>query len=134
MSDKHNKQIIKRKYYKPLDWICKSVFLNFKIYDDFTCIDSKLFFHKSEISKKSNLLLNGHELHTLNFKIIYVFKNKMNKVKKLNPNSDYLIIKVPTDCVKLIIKSTVKLNPKINTSLEGFYESNHMFCTQCEPE
>ena len=134
MSDKKNKQIIKRKSFKPLEWVCKSIFLNLKIYDDFTIVESKLFFDKSKISKKGNILLNGNNLNTLKFKIIYVFKNKINKVKKLNPNSDYLVIKVPTDCVKLIIKSTVKLNPKINTSLEGFYESNHMFCTQCEPE
>ena len=134
MSEKKNKQIIKRKSFKPLEWVCKSIFLNLKIYDDFTIVESKLFFDKSKISKKGNILLNGNNLNTLKFKVIYVFKNKINKVKKLNPNSDYLVIKVPTDCVKLIIKSTVKLNPKINTSLEGFYESNHMFCTQCEPE
>ena len=134
MSDKKNKQIIKRKSFKPLEWVSKSIFLNLKIYDDFTIVDSKLFFDKSRISKKGNILLNGNNLNTLKFKVIYVFKNKINKVKNLNPNSDYLVIKVPTDCVKLIIKSTVKLNPKINTSLEGFYESNHMFCTQCEPE
>ena len=134
MSDKKNKQIIKRKSFKPLEWVCKSIFLNLKIYDDFTIVESKLFFDKNKISKKGNILLNGNNLNTLKFKVIYIFKNKINKVKKLNPNSDYLVIKVPTDCVKLIIKSTVKLNPKINTSLEGFYESNHMFCTQCEPE
>ena len=134
MSDKKYKQIIKRKSFIPLEWVCKSIFLNLKIYDDFTIVESKLFFDKSKISKKGNILLNGNNLNTLKFKVIYVFKNKINKVKKLNPNSDYLVIKVPTDCVKLIIKSTVKLNPKINTSLEGFYESNHMFCTQCEPE
>ena len=134
MSDKKNKQIIKRKSFKPLEWVCKSIFLNLKIYDDYTIVESKLFFDKSKISKKGNILLNGNNLNTLEFKVIYVFKNKINNEKKLNPNSDYLVIKVPTDCVKLIIKSTVKLNPKINTSLEGFYESNQMFCTQCEPE
>ena len=58
----------------------------------------------------------------------------MNKVLLLNPNSNLIVIKVPSNCNKLIIKSSVKLNPKINTSLEGFYESNNMFCTQCEPE
>ncbi len=134
MRDKLNKKIIKRKYYKPLDWICKSVFLNFKIYDDFTFVDSKLFFYKNEISKSSNLLLNGYELHTLKFKIIYIFKNQKNKIEILNSTSNNLNIKIPSNCYKLIIKTSVKLNPKLNTSLEGFYESNDMFCTQCEPE
>ena len=134
MNDKKNKKIIKRQSFKHLNWICKNIFLNFKIYDDFTIIESKLFLDKSEISKNGNLVLNGNQLNTLKFKIIYIFQKNRNKVKFLNPNSNNLSIKVPNNCNKLIIKSTVKLNPKLNTSLEGFYESNNMFCTQCEPE
>ena len=134
MNDKKNKKIIKRQSFKHLDWICKYIFLNFKIYDDFTIIESKLFLDKSEISKNGNLVLNGYQLNTLKFKIIYIFQKNKNKVKFLNPNSNYISIKVPNNCHKLIIKSTVKLNPKLNTSLEGFYESSNMFCTQCEPE
>ncbi len=134
MSVKKNKQLIKRKSFKPLDWICKSIFLDFKIHNHFTIVDSKLFFNKSEISKRGAILLNGYDLNTLKFKIIYIFENKNNKILSLNPNTNYLVIKVPIDCFKLIIKTSVKLNPKINTSLEGLYESNNMFCTQCEPE
>ena len=134
MSCKKNKQIVKRKFFKPLIWVCKSIFLNFKIYNDFTIVESKLFFYKREISKQGNLLLNGSKLNTLKFKIKFIFGNKKNQVKILNPNSDYLVIKVPSNCIRLIIKSSVKLNPKINSSLEGFYESNGMYCTQCEPE
>ena len=77
MSDKKNKQIIKRKSFKPLDWVCKSIFLNLKIYNDFTIVDSKLFFDKSKISKKGKILLNGDNLNTLKFEIIYIFKNKI---------------------------------------------------------
>ena len=60
-----NKQIIKRKSFKPLEWVCKSIFLNLKIYDDFTIVESKLFFDKSQISKSGNILLNGNNLNTL---------------------------------------------------------------------
>ena len=134
MNDKKNKKIIKRQSFKHLDWICKYIFLNFKIYDDFTIVESKLFLDKSEISKNGNLVLNGYQLNTLKFKIIYIFQNKKNKAKFLKPNSNNIAIEVPNNCHNLIIKSTVKLNPKINTSLEGFYESSNMFCTQCEPE
>ncbi len=134
MCDLNNKKLVKRKSFRPLDWVCRSIFLNFKIYNDFTIVDSKLFFNKSETSKRGNLILNGFKLNTLKFKIIYIFEDKKNKVSLLNPTSNYLVIRVPRNCYKLIIKSSVKLNPKTNTSLEGFYESNDMFCTQCEPE
>ncbi len=134
MSDKNNKKIIKRKSFKPLNWICNSIFLNFKIYNDFTVVESKLHFNKSNIYERGDLLLDGFKLNTLNFKIVYIFKNKKNLIKLLIPISDYLIIKVPYNCNKVIIKSSIKLNPKFNSSLEGFYESNSMYCTQCEPE
>ena len=134
MGQRNTKQIIRRKSFKHLDWICKSIFLNFKIYKDFTIVDSKLFFKKSETSESGVLLLNGYNLNTLKFKIIYILENTRNKVASLNPISNNLFIKVPSNCYKLIIKSSVKLNPKINTSLDGFYQSNDMFCTQCEPE
>ena len=134
MLDKNNKKIIKRHSFKYLDWVCKSIFLNFKIYDDFTVVESKLYLNKNIISERSNIQLNGFQLNTLKFKIIYIFKNKKNLVKLQNPVSNILIIKVPNNCYKVIIKSSVKLNPKLNSSLEGFYESNSMFCTQCEPE
>ena len=115
MSYKKNKQIVKSKSFKPLVWICKSIFLNFKIYCDYTIVESKLFFNKSKILKQGKLLLNGYKLNTLKFKIIYIFGNKKNQVKILNPNNDYLAIKVPSNCFSLIIKSSVKLNPKINS-------------------
>ena len=134
MNYRKNNKIIKRKSFRHLDWICKSIFINFKIYNDFTIVDSKLFFYKSEISKKSILLLNGYKLNTLKFKIIYIFENNKNKVLLLKPISNNLVIKVPSNCCKLIVKSSVKLNPKTNTSLDGLYESNDMYCTQCEPE
>ncbi len=134
MNDKKQTKIVKRVSYKPLDWICKSIFLNFKIFNDFTIVESKLSVDKNEISKKGNLFLNGYQLNTLKFKVIYIFKDKLNKIKTLNPDTDFLEIKVPSNCYKLIIKTVVKLNPKTNTALEGFYESNNMFCTQCEPE
>ena len=126
--------MVKRQSYKSLDWTCKKNFLNFKIYDDFTIVESKLFFEKNEISKRSLLLLNGNKLNTLKFKIIYISDKNKNNVLFTSPKSDKFVIKVPKNYNKLIIKTSVKLNPKTNTSLEGFYESNDMFCTQCEPE
>ena len=48
MNDKKQTKIVKRESYKPLDWICKSIFLNFKIFNDFTIVESKLFVDKNE--------------------------------------------------------------------------------------
>ena len=52
---------------------------------------------------------------------------------KIFINDELISIPIPDDVLKSnSIK--VKLLPKINSSLEGLYESNQMFCTQCEPE
>ena len=134
MRDSNNKKIIKRESFKNLDWVCKSIFLNFKIYDDFTVVESKLYFNKNKITGGSNLQLNGFQLNTIKFKILYIFNNKKNLVESLSPISDDLIIKVPSNCYKVIIKSSVKLNPKLNSSLEGFYGQILCFVLNVNPK
>ncbi len=130
-----NKQIINRKSYKSLNWLCKSIFLNFKIYDDVTIINSKLIFYKNKNSKNwKSLQLNGNKLSTLKFEINFIYKNNKNKSINLKPYNDLLVLDVPKECTKIIIKNSVKTNPKKNLSLEGLYETNNMLCTQCEPE
>ena len=134
MSRKKNK-IIKRTSYRPLEWLCENVFLNFNIFDDYTIIYSRLVFYKNRHSIKKNLLeLKGNKLKTLQLDIICIFKNYKNKVYSFIPSNDLFIFEAPKECYKIIVKSKVKTNPKINSSLEGLYESNNMFCTQCEPE
>jgi aminopeptidase N len=52
----------------------------------------------------------------------------------LTRRNEVLLLPIPVDAISIKILSKVKIYPKKNISLEGLYESNEMFCTQCEPE
>ena len=41
-----------------------------------------------------------------------------------------IYLKTPKNCEKIIIKSTVKIFPEKNSSLEGFYETKKIYSTQ----
>ncbi len=131
----------KRKDYKPLFWVPKTVFLNINIYDQFSIICSKILFEKNELylNKKSDLgnfiQLNGVDLETIKLEMIVdqgdVFEIDIDTLTKQN---EILLLPVPKGSFSVQISSEVKINPEDNSSLEGLYESNKMYCTQCEPE
>ena len=129
------KKFVNSNDYQPLDWLCKSVFLNFKIFKSYTTVHSKLFlFRNKNINNKIKyLILNGNQLKTIKFQIIYLFKDHITSIY-LKPKDEMIYLKTPKNCEKIIIKSTVKIFPEKNSSLEGFYETKKIYSTQCEPQ
>ncbi|MDC0457513.1 aminopeptidase N [Alphaproteobacteria bacterium] len=136
------RSIIKnRKDYKPLLWVPYNIFLDISIFDDFSLIKSEIFFKKNKlfINKKNDLNhyieLNGVNLETVYFSVIIDNDKPFNvDLDTLTRRNEVLLLPVPVDAFSIKILSKVKIYPKENISLEGLYESNEMFCTQCEPE
>ncbi|MDC1356946.1 aminopeptidase N [Pseudomonadota bacterium] len=136
------RSIIKnRKDYKPLLWVPNNIFLDISIFDDFSLIKSEIFFKKNKlfINKKNGLdhyiELNGVNLETVYFSVIIDNDKPFNiDLDTLTRRNEVLLLPVPVDAFSIKILSKVKIYPKENISLEGLYESNEMFCTQCEPE
>ena len=135
LEDNLNK-IVKRKDYRPLDWLCNKIFINFQIKKNFVIVKSKLYFKQniSDSSKNSYIFLHGKNLETLNSSINFKNKFEALNLKKYLSESNVVKINVPKNSRKVIFKSVVKIYPKNNYSLEGLYESNKMICSQCEPE
>ncbi len=136
MKQKATNTIVQRKNYKELEWKCNKVFLNFEIYSNFIILYSKLYFFKKSknISKPSFLLLNGKNLYTISSKINYKNKSYFLDLNKFKLDEETVSIRIPANVRFLTIKNIVKIFPKNNSSLEGIYESNGIFCSQCEPE
>ena len=133
--------IKKRKDYKPLFWLPKETYIEILIYNDFTIVKSKIIFqkNKSDLIKnyklKNTLELNGLDLITKKFLLIIDKLNtKSIEIDNLKKNNEVVSISIPSNAVSLKIITEVKVFPRDNSSLEGLYESNNMFCTQCEPE
>ena len=133
--------IKKRSDYKPLKWLPEDTNLEFLIFDDFTIVKSQITFKKNEsdliksYSLKNTIELNGLNLNTNKFLLIVdEIKTKNIKVDNMKQNNESVSISIPNNANFVKIITEVKIFPQDNNSLEGLYETNNMFCTQCEPE
>ncbi len=133
--------IKKRSDYKPLQWLPESTYLEFLIFDDFTIVKSRIMFKKNNYSLiekhnyKNSIKLNGIDLFTSKFLLIIdEIKTESIKIDNLEKNNEVVSVPIPSGANSVKIITEVKIFPRENSSLEGLYESNNMFCTQCEPE
>ncbi len=114
--------------YKEYPFEIRSISLNISIKNDYVEVVS-IYDIKSKSNHENSLILQGIDIE---IKCIEINDKTLGKdFYKLENNK--LIIKIEKICsFKLKIISTI--NPYINTSLEGLYESNNMLVTQCEAE
>ena len=112
MKNNSLKHVVKSGDYKPLDWFCHRIFLNFKIFDKFVLVESKLFFkaNKYKTNKSiSYLYLYGKELQTQSATINYGFKTIDKFIDQINLDKGVVKIKIPKATKNIIFKSKVKV-------------------------
>ena len=112
-------------YQKP-DFSIEHLYLTFELDDYKTCVTSQLEVNRETDSSKANLVLDGERL-----KLISVTLNK-----KLLKEGEYqlddktlTIFNVPDHFCLTVVN---EINPIENTSLEGLYKTDGIFCTQNE--
>lgn len=114
------------KDYTPAPYLAKQVNLSFNLLPGKTIVTSEVKYVKNPVGVSSDLVLDGEEQT-----IVSVAKNGV-------PLSDYTVadgqmtIASPGDEFTLTIVS--EINPEANTALEGLYQSQGTYCTQCEAE
>ena len=113
--------------YKPSDYQIDDVFLTFKLHPSKTIVISKMTIVPI---KKSNLFLNGIKLKLKDVKING--SNSISLTKIFDEGISFEASALPDKAFSIEI--TTEINPEANTSLEGLYLSNGMYCTQCEAE
>ena len=113
--------------YKPSDYQIDDVFLTFKLHPSKTIVISKMTIVPI---KKSNLFLNGIKLKLKDVKING--SNSISLTKIYDEGISFEASALPDKAFSIEI--TTEINPEANTSLEGLYLSNGMYCTQCEAE
>ncbi len=127
--------------YKPLLWIPNKTLLEISIFDKYTIVKSQITYKKNNVKDlyqtdfNSHLELNGENLVTLKFQLIIDNNPPENiKIDKLKKVDEAIQISVPSNSKIIKTITEVKIFPSKNNALEGIYQSNNMFCTQCEPE
>lgn len=133
MKDSQPKAIFLKDYQAPDYWIDQTN-LTFDLFEDHTLVTSALSIHRN-LEKKSDekqegrfpdLVLVGDDLELVSLEI------------DDKPFSDFTVeegfLKIVSPAEAFTLKTVCRIKPQENTSLEGLYKSNGMFCTQCEAE
>ncbi len=133
MKDAQPKSIFLKDYQAPDYWI-DTTDLTFELHEDHALVTSVLGVRRNDdrgegsCDEMPNLSLVGVELELVS---VFVDGNELAS-ESYTSGSDHLVLPVNSKAFEL--KVVTRIRPQENTSLEGLYKSNGMFCTQCEAE
>ncbi|MCP4042707.1 MAG: aminopeptidase N [Gammaproteobacteria bacterium] len=118
------------KNYTPPAYLLDAVELRFELNEEYTTVAATLKVRRNPdtVEKNPPLILEGQEV---------VLESLILNDEELSENryrveAERLVIENVPAAFTLNTKTRIK--PQENTSLEGLYRSNGMFCTQCEAE
>nr|WP_257294272.1 aminopeptidase N [Endozoicomonas sp. YOMI1] len=137
MKDSQPKAIYLKDYQAPDYWIDQTN-LTFDLFEDHTMVTSVLSIRRNldnpsasaakNASEKlfPELVLVGDDLELVSVEVddqpFLDFREEGGFLRIASPTEDFTL------------KTVCRIKPQENTSLEGLYKSNGMFCTQCEAE
>lgn len=116
------KKILLKDYLAPA-FAIESYYLDFNLGEETTRVLSRAQFIKT--GHERNLCLEGEDL-----KLLSLTLNGSTPRYELNKNG-LILFDVPE---KFVLQIETELKPQENSSLEGLYKSNGIFCTQCEAQ
>jgi len=111
--------------YAPPNWLVDDVHLTFHLHPTATRVLSRIAFRPNPDSADRSFRLDGAKLNLI---------RAMIDGQPVHPlvDAEGLTASVPN--AAFVWECEVEINPEANTSLEGLYMSNGMYCTQCEAE
>ncbi|WP_147106225.1 aminopeptidase N [Tateyamaria sp. syn59] len=118
-------QTIYLKDYAPFGYVVEEVHLTFDLAPSATRVMSRIRFAPNPDAKDTAFFLHGENLSLISAKI------DGDAVKPTLTDTG-LTCDVPN--VPFTWEAEVQIDPAANTALEGLYQSNGMYCTQCEAE
>ena len=113
--------------YTPTPYLIAQVHLEFTLHPTATRVKSRIDFVKNPAGKGGDLRLDGHDLKLLSARID-------GQPVDIAPDDTGLTIPAGRMGEKFTWECETEINPQDNTSLDGLYMSNGMYCTQCEAE
>jgi len=115
--------------YRPPMFLIPETALHFELYEDFTLVNATLrLVRNPESEERGALRLHGEGLELRELLI----DGEEPAAGSWRSDDQGLELDDPADTFEL--RTTVRIDPRANTALEGLYQSRGMFCTQCEAE
>ena len=132
MKEAQPKAIFLKDYQAPDYWI-DTTDLTFDLFEDHAIVTSQLAMRRNTDYSGGysgddcpELVLTGQDMELLSVHV------NGSEIRDYRQGADSLTLDVPAPEFQLTVVNRIK--PQDNTSLEGLYKSNGMFCTQCEAE
>lgn len=127
--DSNKPVAILREDYKPSDYLIDSINLTIDIHDDYTKVTSTLDVKLNGTADKlPPLVLDGEGLE---LKSVLLDHEEL-KEGQYELNKESLTLYPQSE--SFAVTTVVHIYPKNNTSLEGLYVAEGVYCTQCEAE
>lgn len=115
--------------YQPPAYRVTHAELTFDLDPAATRVKARLLMERhAEASADAPLVLNGEQLKLIS---LAIDKAPLDETAYQVDEESLRIGQVPE---RFVLESEVEIAPKDNTALEGLYQSNGMYCTQCEAE
>lgn len=113
------------KNYEEYPFDLANVFLDFDLYDDHAVVINRMHFDRKTAGE---LILFGQDLNLVNISL----NNEPLNIINYEITPEALIIK---ECPEqFVLEVTTLLKPQENSSLQGLYVTDDIFCTHCEAE
>ena len=106
-------------------YLVESVHLTFKLGATNTRVISRIAFRPNPDATSTEFFLHGEDLKFISAKI---------DGTPITPDLGATGLRYDAPRAPFIFEAEVEISPATNTSLEGLYMSNGMYCTQCEAE
>lgn len=128
MKDAQPRTIYLKDYRAP-DFFIDTTELRFELAEDHALVHSKLTLRRNAAADtQAPLQLDGQELELL---AVAIDDKPLLPEQYLLADEQMTIASVPNE---FQFSCTTRIKPQENTSLEGLYKSQSMFCTQCEAQ
>ena len=113
------------KDYAPFGWCIEHVDLTFDLHPTATRVTSRIAFRPNPATDDRTFFLHGENLTLIRAAI---------DGKEIAPDLVEGGLTCPVPDAPFTWEAEVEIDPESNTSLDGLYMSNGMYCTQCEAE
>ncbi|MBE87845.1 MAG: aminopeptidase N [Rhodospirillaceae bacterium] len=116
--------------YRPPEFLIDKVFLDVTLGEASTIVDTRLQMRRNANAENPDaaLTLDGAFLETLR---VAVDGNTLDdSTFALSENT----LKIKNLPASFVLETSVRIHPENNTTLEGLYKSDSIFCTQCEAQ
>ncbi len=120
-------QTIRLSDYTATGYLIESTALEFRLHPSQTTVISKIIFTANPATKARSLRLDGSDM-------VLKWAKINGKPIELTPDDTGLDLPAALLGEGFTWECEVEINPEANTSLDGLYMSNGMYCTQCEAE